>query len=30
MNVALRFDLIKATPLAFPRFTTPGPVTRQQ
>ena len=28
MRVALRFDLIKRTPLAFPRFTTPGPVTR--
>lgn len=28
MDVALRFDLIKQTPLAFPRFTTPGPVTR--
>lgn len=28
MRVALRFDLIKQTPLAFPRFTTPGPVTR--
>lgn len=28
MSVALKFDLVKATPLAFPRFTTPGPVTR--
>jgi acetamidase/formamidase len=28
MTIALRFDLLKATPLAFPRFTTPGPVTR--
>lgn len=28
MKVALRFDLVKRTPLAFPRFTTPGPVTR--
>ncbi len=28
MTVALRFDLIKATPLAFPRLTLPGPVTR--
>jgi acetamidase/formamidase len=28
MRVALQFDLIKKTPLAFPRFTTPGPVTR--
>jgi acetamidase/formamidase len=28
MSVALRFDLLKAVPLAFPRFTTPGPVTR--
>jgi len=28
MRVALRFDLIKQTPLAYPRFTTPGPVTR--
>lgn len=28
MRVALRFELIKQTPLAFPRFTTPGPVTR--
>jgi len=27
MNVAIRFDLVKQTPLAFPRFTTPGPVT---
>jgi acetamidase/formamidase len=27
MDVAIRFDLIKQTPLAFPRFTTPGPVT---
>src|SRR5271154_916633 len=28
MRVALQFDLIKSFPLAFPRFTTPGPVTR--
>lgn len=28
MRVALQFDLIAQTPLAFPRFTTPGPVTR--
>ncbi|MGA2777108.1 MAG: acetamidase/formamidase family protein [Steroidobacteraceae bacterium] len=28
MNVALEFDLVKQTPLAFPRFTTPGPVAR--
>ena len=28
MSVALKFDLIKQTPLSFPRFTTPGPVTR--
>ena len=28
MSVALKFELIKRTPLAFPRFTTPGPVTR--
>lgn len=28
MKVALRFDLIKQQPLAYPRFTTPGPVTR--
>lgn len=28
MRVALRFDLIKQVPLDFPRFTTPGPVTR--
>ena len=28
MDVALKFELIKNTPLAFPRFTTPGPVTR--
>jgi len=27
MNVTLGFDLIKQTPLAMPRFTTPGPVT---
>ncbi|MCB1352333.1 MAG: acetamidase/formamidase family protein [Rhodobacteraceae bacterium] len=27
MDVTLRFDLLKATPLAFPRFTTPAPVT---
>lgn len=28
MNVALKFDLLKQTPLTFPRFRTPGPVTR--
>jgi acetamidase/formamidase len=28
MRVALRFDLVKRTPLAFPRLITPGPVTR--
>ncbi|HEX3913963.1 MAG TPA: acetamidase/formamidase family protein [Steroidobacteraceae bacterium] len=28
MSVALQFDLIKQTPLTFPRFRTPGPVTR--
>jgi acetamidase/formamidase len=28
MQVALAFDLIKQTPLTFPRFTTDGPVTR--
>jgi acetamidase/formamidase len=28
MRVALGFDLIKQMPLAFPRFRTPGPVTR--
>lgn len=28
MSVALNLDLIKDTPLAMPRFTTPGPVTR--
>jgi acetamidase/formamidase len=28
MKVALSFELIKDTPLTFPRFTTPGPVTR--
>jgi acetamidase/formamidase len=28
MRVALRFDLLKQTPLAFPRFRTAGPVTR--
>lgn len=27
MSVALRFELIKHAPLAFPRFTVPGPVT---
>jgi acetamidase/formamidase len=27
MSVALKFELIKQAPLAFPRFTTPGPVT---
>jgi amidase len=28
MRVALQFDLIKQQPLAFPRFRTPGPVSR--
>jgi acetamidase/formamidase len=28
MRVALQFDLIKQTPLSFPRFRTLGPVTR--
>ncbi len=28
MNVALKFELVKRVPLAYPRFTTPGPVTR--
>ncbi|MCP5076368.1 MAG: acetamidase/formamidase family protein [Rhodobacteraceae bacterium] len=28
MSVALRFDLVKAENLLFPRFRTPGPVTR--
>jgi acetamidase/formamidase len=28
MRVALRFDLLKREPLAFPRVRTPGPVTR--
>jgi acetamidase/formamidase len=28
MQVALQFDLIRQTPLAFPRYTTPGPVSR--
>src|SRR3984957_6377507 len=28
MRVALKFDLIEQTPLAFPRFRTAGPVTR--
>ncbi|WP_424931144.1 acetamidase/formamidase family protein [Amaricoccus macauensis] len=28
IDVCLKFDLIKSTPLTFPRFTTPGPVTR--
>lgn len=28
MRVALQFDLIKQTPLSFPRFRTSGPVTR--
>ena len=28
MRVALKFDLLKQTPLAFPRFRTSGPVTR--
>jgi acetamidase/formamidase len=28
MNVTLSFDLVKGADLAFPRFETPGPVTR--
>ena len=28
MTLALKFDLIKRTPLSYPRFTTRGPVTR--
>src|SRR6204780_4033009 len=28
MRVALQFELIEQLPLAFPRFRTPGPVTR--
>jgi acetamidase/formamidase len=28
MSVALRLDLVKQSPLAFPRLITPGPVTR--
>lgn len=28
MRVALKFELLKDLPLATPRFTTPGPVTR--
>jgi acetamidase/formamidase len=28
MRVALQFDLLKQEPLAYPRFRTPGPVTR--
>jgi acetamidase/formamidase len=28
MKVAIKFDLIKSTPLACPRFTTAGPVSR--
>jgi acetamidase/formamidase len=28
MRVALQFDLVKQTPLSFPRFRTSGPVTR--
>ncbi len=28
MSVTLTFDLVKGENLAFPRFTTPGPVTR--
>ena len=28
MRVGLQFDLIKQVPLAYPRFRTPGPVTR--
>jgi acetamidase/formamidase len=27
MRVALKFDLLKRSPLSFPRFRTPGPVT---
>jgi len=27
MNISLKFELIKGANLAFPRFTTPGPVT---
>jgi len=28
MQVALRFELMKQVPLSYPRFRTPGPVTR--
>ena len=28
MHVAAKFELVKGANLAFPRFTTPGPVTR--
>ena len=28
MKVAVKFDLIRSTPLAYPRFTTSGPVCR--
>lgn len=28
MDIDIRIELIKNTPLKFPRFTTPGPVTR--
>jgi acetamidase/formamidase len=28
MRVALRFDVLKRQPLAYPRFVTPGPVAR--
>ena len=28
MSVAVKFDVVKQAGLAFPRFTTPGPVTR--
>jgi acetamidase/formamidase len=28
MTAQIKLDLVKDTPLAFPRFTTPGPVTR--
>jgi acetamidase/formamidase len=28
MSIALEFELVKGAGLAFPRFTTPGPVTR--
>jgi acetamidase/formamidase len=28
MSVAMKFELLKQTPLRYPRFSTPGPVTR--